>query len=79
MSAPTVTVRLTLGAAGVETSLRPPELTLAAGAHHRLRVVAESRGPAGRRDAIFTATAESPGGEIISRASRAVLVIPESP
>jgi hypothetical protein len=68
-----------LAAAGVEISLRPPELTLAAGAHHRLRVVAESRGPAGRRDAIFTATAEPPGGRVISRASRAVLVIPESP
>ena len=74
-----VTVRLTLAAPGLEVSLRPPELGLGAGEHRRLRVVAETRGPAGRRDATFTAVAEAPGGRTFSLASHALLVVPESP
>jgi cytochrome c oxidase accessory protein FixG len=74
-----VTARFSLEAEGLEIALRPPELTLAAGQHRRLRVVAESRGRAGRRDATFTVTAEGAGGPAVVRASRAFLDVPESP
>ncbi len=74
-----LTVRLSLAAGGLEISLRPPQLELQAGEHRRLRVVAESRGSAGRRDATFTAIGEAPGRRTVSRASPAFLVVPESP
>jgi cytochrome c oxidase accessory protein FixG len=74
-----VTVRLTMVAPGVEVSLRPPLLTLEAGEHRRLRVVAEARGSAGRRQATFAATGEAAGGQTITRASRADLLVPEPP
>ncbi len=74
-----LTVRLSLAAGGLEISLRPPQLELQAGEHRRLRVVAESRGSAGRRAATFTAVAVAPGGRTVSRASPALLVVQESP
>jgi P pilus assembly chaperone PapD len=74
-----VTARFSLEAEGLEIALRPPELTLAAGQHRRLRVVAESRGSAGRRDATFTVTAEGVDGQTVVRTSRAFLDVPESP
>ena len=74
-----LTVRLVLTAPGVEVTLRPAEVTLRPGQHHRLRVVAETRGSPGRRDATFTATGETPGGQTFPRASRAFLDVPESP
>jgi cytochrome c oxidase accessory protein FixG len=75
----TVTVRFTLVAEGLEISLRPASLVLEAGAHRRLRVVAESRGPPGQRVATFTAVADPPGGPRIVRASPAFLAVPEPP
>ncbi len=72
-------LRLALAAPGLEVALRPAEVALVAGQHLRLRVVAESRGPAGRRDATFTVTAEGAGGRAMVRSSRALLVVPESP
>ncbi len=78
-SATAIDLQLELSAPGVEVSLRPARLRLEAGQHHRLRVVAESRGPPGRRDATLTATARSDHGPGLTRASRALLVIPESP
>jgi ferredoxin len=74
-----VTVRLGLAAPGLEIALRPPEVVLAAGEHRRLRVVAESRGFAGPRQATFTAEAEIDGGRSIRRASPAFLAVPEPP
>jgi cytochrome c oxidase accessory protein FixG len=74
-----VTVRLAMAAPGVVVSLRPSEVLLQAGGHHRLRVVAETRGTAGRRDATLTATGTLPGGETTTRTSRAFLLVPEPP
>ena len=72
-------LRLALAAPGLEVALRPAEVALEAGQHLRLRVVAESRGPGGRRDALFTVTAEGAGGQEMVRSSRALLNVPESP
>jgi polyferredoxin len=74
-----ITVRLALAAPGIEVTLRPAEVALPAGAHHRLRVVAETRGSAGRRDATLTATGTTPGGGTLTRTSRAFLLVPEPP
>jgi len=74
-----ITVQFALAAPGIEVSLRPPQVALQAGEHRRLRVVAESRGTAGRRDATFTAVGASSGGGTITRTSRAFLLVPEPP
>jgi len=72
-------LRLAMTAPGLEVALRPSEVALEAGQHLRLRVVAESHGPGGKRDATFTATAEGAGGRAMVRSSRAYLAVPESP
>jgi cytochrome c oxidase accessory protein FixG len=72
-------LRLSMAAEGLEVALRPPRVALEAGQHLRLRVVAEARGPAGRRDATLTATATDAAGHAMVRSSRAFLDVPESP
>ena len=74
-----LTLRFAMEAPGLLVALRPAGVALEPRQHLRLRVVAESRGPGGRRDATFTVTAEGADGRTMVRSSRALLIVPESP
>jgi polyferredoxin len=72
-----VTVRFSLGAPGLEASLRPEAVDLAAGEHKRLRLVVTARGPVGRVTGVLSATAAGDGQVPTTRTSPLLLVIPE--
>jgi len=74
-----VTVRLAAAAPGLELQLRPAEVALSAGEHRRLRVVAEARGPPGRRLATLTAEAAGQVTPPPRLATTVLVVVPEAP